>query len=206
LRSSYLALGITYAFAAAVQPGPYQAYLVSEALSRGLRRTLPVALAPLLSDTPIIALVLLVLSRLPGALEQALRAAGGVFLLYLAWKAYGTWRRYDAARAAGPAARRGLLQAAAVNFLNPNPWLGWTLVMGPLLLRAWRDSGLDAATLLVAFYGTMVVASAGIIALFAGARGLGPGVARTLVGASAAALAAFGLWQLWSGAAVVLRV
>jgi threonine/homoserine/homoserine lactone efflux protein len=202
---TYLALGATYAFAAAVQPGPYQTYLISQALSHGWRRTLPAALAPLLSDVPIILLVLVVLSRLPLALEQVLRCAGGVFLLYLAWRAFRAWRQYRLAPATSAAtARRSLLSAAVVNLLNPNPYLGWSLVMGPLLLRGWHEAPASGIALLVAFYGAMVVASMGIIVLFAGARSLGPRVARGLVGASAAALACFGCWQLWSGASGLL--
>ena len=197
---AYLLLGATYAFAAAVQPGPYQTYLVSQALSHGWRHTLPAALAPLLSDVPIVLLVLLVLSRMPSALEQVLRCAGGVFLLYLAWRAYRTWQTYRLAAEGGATARRSLLNAAVVNLLNPNPYLGWSLVMGPLLLRAWREAPANGLALLVAFYGTMVVASVGIVVLFAGARSLGPRVARGLVGVSAAGLAGFGCWQLWSGA------
>ena len=61
----YLFLGMTYAFAAAVQPGPFQAYLISQTISNGWRSTLPAAFAPLLSDGPIILVVLLVLSRMP---------------------------------------------------------------------------------------------------------------------------------------------
>lgn len=203
---SYLILGATYAFAAAVQPGPYQTYLISQALSHGWRRTLPAALAPLLSDVPIILLVLFALSRLPYALEQALRCAGGAFLLYLAWRAFRTWRAYRLAPEEDAAtARRSLLTAAAVNLLNPNPWLGWSLVMGPLLLKGWREAPASGLGLLVAFYGTMVVASVGIILLFAGARSLGPRVARGLVGVSAGALALFGCWQLWSGTSGLLR-
>jgi threonine/homoserine/homoserine lactone efflux protein len=202
----YLMLGTTYAFAAAVQPGPYQTYLISQALSHGWRSTLPAALAPLLSDVPIIVLVLLVLSRLPLALEQALRCVGGVFLLYLAWRAFRAWREYRLAAEHGSAtARRSLLSAAVVNLLNPNPYLGWSLVMGPLLLKGWREAPANAIALLVAFYGTMVAASMSIIVLFAAARSMGPRVARGLVGVSAAALACFGCWQLWSGARGLLR-
>jgi len=189
-----------------VQPGPYQTYLVSQALSHGWRRTLPAALAPLLSDAPIILLALLALSRVPRGLEQGLRCAGGAFLLFLAWRAFGAWRSYRLAppERAGSGSR-SLLTAAGVNLLNPNPWLGWCLVMGPLLLRSWRASALDGIALLAAFYGTMALASAGIIVLFAGARELGARVARALVGVSAAALACFGCWQLWWGAAGLLR-
>lgn len=196
---AYLIFGATYAFAAAVQPGPYQTYLISQALSHGWRHTLPAALAPLVSDVPIILLAVLVLSRLPFALEQILRCAGGVFLLWLAWRAFRTWRAYRLASEDGAStAGRSLFDAAVVNLLNPNPWLGWSLVMGPLLVRGWREAPVNAAGLLAAFYGTMVAASAGIIALFAGARRLGPRVARWLVGMSGAALACFGGWQLWS--------
>ncbi len=198
-------LGVTYAFAAAVQPGPYQTYLVSQALTHGWRRTLPAALAPLLSDVPIILAVLFVLSGLPAALGLGLRTAGGVFLCYLAWRAFRTWRDYEpAAESSAAGARRSVLSAALVNVLNPNPWLGWSLVMGPLLLTAWRETPADGIALLIAFYGTMVVASAGIIALFAGARSLGPRVARGLVGVSAVGLAGFGCWQLWSGVSGLL--
>lgn len=49
----YVVFGLTYGFACAVQPGPFQAYLVSLALAHGWRRALPAALAPLLSDGPI---------------------------------------------------------------------------------------------------------------------------------------------------------
>ena len=202
---AYLILGATYAFAAAVQPGPYQTYLVSQALSQGWRRTLPAALAPLVSDVPIILLVVVVLSRLPTALEAGLRFAGGAFLLYLAWRAYGAWRVYRLAPAdAAASARRSRRNAATVNLLNPNPWIGWSLVMGPLLVRGWREEPAHGLALLAAFYGTMVVASTGIILLFAAARSLGPRVARSLVGVSAGALACFGCWQLWWGARELL--
>ena len=71
LRSmiAYLILGATYAFAAAVQPGPLQTYLIAQTLRNGWRRTLPAALSPVMSDGPVILLVLLVLTRLPGTLE-----------------------------------------------------------------------------------------------------------------------------------------
>jgi threonine/homoserine/homoserine lactone efflux protein len=46
----YVFFGITYGFAAASQPGPFQSYLISQTLSRGWRYTLPIAFVPLLSD------------------------------------------------------------------------------------------------------------------------------------------------------------
>ncbi len=194
----YLLLGITYAFAAAVQPGPFQSYLAAQALSRGWRRTLPAALAPLISDGPIILLVLLVLSQVPPWLQNVLQVAGGLFLLYLAYGAWKTWRDYHAA---APAAggQKTLLKAVLVNLLNPNPYLAWSLVMGPLLLKSWGEAPANGIALLVGFYTTMVACQAGIILLFSAAGGLGPRVGRILVGVSALALACFGVYELWAG-------
>jgi threonine/homoserine/homoserine lactone efflux protein len=197
----YLFLGMTYAFAAAVQPGPFQSYLISQSLSRGWRHTLPAALAPLLSDGPIILLVLLVLSQVPVWLQNVLQLAGGVFLLYLAFGAWKTFRTYTSGTVAqqGGGRQQTLLKGALVNLLNPNPYLAWSLVMGPLLLKGWSETPANAIALLLGFYITLIATLVGIILLFSAASGLGPRVGRILVGASALALAAFGLFELWSG-------
>ena len=196
----YLILGMTYAFAAAVQPGPFQAYLISQTLSNGWRRTVPAAFAPLLSDVPVIVLVLLVLSRMPGWLAQILQCAGGVFLLYLAVGAFKTWRDYDVKKAVqDQSGRQTVFKAVLVNLLNPAPWLGWSLIMGPLLLKGWRETPANGIALLVGFYITLILVTLGIMLLFAAARNLGPRVSRTLVGISAIALACFGLYELWQG-------
>jgi len=202
---SYLIFGASYAFACAVQPGQFQAYLISRAIEHGWRRTLPAALAPLLSDVPVIALVLLVLTQVPPLFVHLLRLAGGVFLLHLAAGALRACRTYDQRASSPPApARRTLLEAAVVNLLNPNPYLGWALVMGPLLLQAWRESPATGMGLIAAFYLTMVIASGAIVMLFSLARSLGPRVARSLVAVSAAALAAFGAYQIWAGATALV--
>ena len=43
---NYLAFGITYAFACVVQPGPLQAFLITQSLANGWRKSLLLALAP----------------------------------------------------------------------------------------------------------------------------------------------------------------
>jgi threonine/homoserine/homoserine lactone efflux protein len=196
----YLILGIIYAFAAAVQPGPFQTYLISQTLANGWRRTIPAAFAPLLSDGPIIVLVLLVLIRMPAWLVQVLQCAGGVFLIYLAIDAFKTWRGFDLKKEVQVrTSRKTLLKAATVNLLNPAPYIGWSLVMGPLLLEGWRETPANGIALLIGFYLTMIIVSLGIMLLFAGARNLGPRVSRALLGVSAIALVCFGLYELWLG-------
>src|SRR5215211_2821282 len=91
----YILQGLGYGLAAAAQPGPFQTYLISQTLIKGWKRSLPAALAPLLSDGPIILLCLLVLSQVAPWLQRFLYIAGGLFLLYLAYGAYETWRNFD---------------------------------------------------------------------------------------------------------------
>ena len=197
-------LGATLAFAAAVQPGPFQTYLISETMTRGWRRTLPAAFAPLVSDAPIFVIALLALSRIPPEMVRFLHLAGAVFLFYLAYGAFRTWHRFDPGRALDEAdeaatGHRTLFKAAFVNFLNPNPWLGWTLVMGPLFLAGYREAPANGIALIVGFYGTMITCTIGIILLFAFARALGPRVNKITLGLSVLALACFGVYQLWLG-------
>jgi len=196
----YLLAGLTYGFAAGVQPGPLTAFLISQALTSGWRRALPGALAPLISDGPIAILVLLVLSTMPAGLIHWLRLLGGAYLLYLAAGAWRNWRRYDAALVtATPSGEISLRKAATVNLLNPNVYLGWSLVLGPLLLRGWRESPANGVAVVAGFYAAMVACLAGIVLLFHAARRIGPAVNRVLIGLSAIALAGFGVYQLWLG-------
>jgi threonine/homoserine/homoserine lactone efflux protein len=198
-------LGGGLAFAAAIQPGPLQVFLMARAVAAGWKRTLPACLAPLLSDGPIALLAVLVLGRLPGAAQSALRAGGGLLLLYLAAVALKQWRR-PATAPVEVTAPRSLLEAAGVNLLNPNPYLAWALVLGPAVVAAWDRRPLYAVGLVVAFYATMLATLAGFVFLAGTARFLGTRAQRALVVGSALVLAALGVLllvagtrQLWAG-------
>jgi threonine/homoserine/homoserine lactone efflux protein len=194
-------MGITFGFAAAVQPGPMQTFLISRALTHGWRHTLPSAFAPIVSDIPIVVLVLLILNRLPAWAENVLHLAGGLFLLFLAFGAYRSFRHYTLDRTAlSQSARQSFLKAVTVNLLNPNPYIAWSLVMGPLFLKGWREAPGNGVALMAGFYGCLIATMAGIILIFSAMRMLGTKVSRVLVGVAAVALACFGVYQLWLGA------
>ncbi len=208
---AYVLLGTGYGTAAAAQPGPFQAYLIAQALAYGWRRTLPAIMAPLLSDAPIIAVVLIFLTRIPGSLRIALHFLSGAFILYLAWSAYRQWRSTvmslpgsSTARTLSPqhrGTRRSIRQATLMNLLGPGPYLFWSLVAGPVILQAWAASPDRAIGFLAGFYAAMLAVLAGIVLAFGSAERLGPRVARSLLGLSIVALAGFGIWQLWQGTA-----
>jgi threonine/homoserine/homoserine lactone efflux protein len=196
----FLLQGLGLGFAAGAQPGPFQTYLISQTLSRGWHRTWIAAFAPLVSDGPIVTLVLLVLSQIPEWFQRVLQIAGGLFVLYLAWGAFQTWKTFapDTENAVqnGP---QNLLSAALMNALSPGPYLFWSLVMGPLVISAWRGNPAGAISTVLGFYIGMIAVNTTIILLFGQAARFGNQVRRGMLGLSVLTLAGFGLYQLWQG-------
>ena len=196
----YLIQGIGYGFAAASQPGPFQAFLVSQSLTRGWKRALPGALAPLVSDGPIILLCVLVLSQLPDWLQQVMYILGGLFVLYLAYGAFKSWRDYDETISHPELSnQQTILKAALTNALSPGAYLFWMFITGPLLVQGWRETPIHGVALLVGFYATLISGLAVIIVIFGSAARLGPKLNRALLGISSIVLFGFGLYQLWKG-------
>lgn len=70
---------------------------------------------------------------------------------------------------------------------------------GPILLSGWRETPAYGVEFLMGFYVTMILSLVTIIVIFSAARQIGSRVNRALLGASAIALFAFGLYQLWHG-------
>lgn len=196
----YIVQGIGYGFAAAAQPGPFQTYIISQSLTRGWQRTLPAAFAPLISDGPIIVLCLFVLSQVPVWFQRFLYIAGGLFILYLAYGAYKSWRNFDAnIPTTESGTNQSILKAALMNTLSPGPYIYWSLITGPILLAGWRETPSSGIGFLAGFYVTIVLSLSAIILVFGIARQMGPTFNRALLGISALALFCFGLYQLWLG-------
>lgn len=174
-------IGISYALSAGLQPGPLQAFFLAKVAENGWRRTLPAAFAPLISDGPIAVVSILLLNILSETFRNLLQLAGGFLLLYFAWVAFKNWREDQVVEIGDPESPpKTIFQAALINLLNPNPYLGWSLVMGPAVLAAWDISPGTAVTLLLAFYITMIGTSMMMIFLMGRALLLGPGARKVM--------------------------
>jgi threonine/homoserine/homoserine lactone efflux protein len=174
--------GAALGFAGAITPGTFQTYLIAESLSGGFRRSAPIAFAPLISDFPIVFFSLLLLNQLPPYFLRIVSLAGGVFALYLAWRLWSSWRRGGAVQTESIQPATGTLRRGVIaNFLTPGPYLFWTLVTGPILLEAGRQSIALGASFLVGFYGIMIAGLLGIALLVSQARRLGQQVVRALL-------------------------
>jgi len=202
---NYLLPGMGLGLAAAAQPGPLSLYLISRTLQSGWKRTFPAIFAPLISDGPIALVCLLILGSLPPAFLQYIQIPGGLFILYLAFRAARSWKKGpDSPAVKEVSSRRTLFDATVVNFLNPGPYLGWSLVLGPLFLKGWKEAPLDGILLLAGFYVTMFLFTALVILLFDQARERVPRLQRVLLGLSALFLALFGAYQLITGVMAVI--
>jgi threonine/homoserine/homoserine lactone efflux protein len=155
---TYLGLGLTMGLSAGLSPGPLSALLVASTLRSGLAGGLRVALAPLLTDLPIIILAVLLVDRMP---HGALRWLGAIGGLVVAWMAIDTLRSargsslpHEATPAGDP--RRELWRGVLVNATNPHPYLFWATVGAPILVRGWRTSPWLALAFLLPFYVLLV--------------------------------------------------
>jgi threonine/homoserine/homoserine lactone efflux protein len=197
-----LLLGLSLGLGAGVAPGPLLAVVVRASLEGGFAAGARVAVGPLLTDLPIIAVAVVLAGALPDAALAALGVAGGVFLLWLGADAL---RDQPApveeaagaiAQPAAPGPRAGSLRrGAAVNLLNPHPWVFWIAVGVPIL---GDGSAADAVLFLVPFY-TMLIGAKLVVA-----AGLGRGRERMLRGSGHRwALRASGALMLAAGVLLI---
>jgi threonine/homoserine/homoserine lactone efflux protein len=193
-----IARGVSLGFAAGALPGPFQSYLVGTTLLRGWRYSLPVIVSPLVVDGLIILVVVFLLGQLSPDVIRVIQAAGGVFLLYIAW---GTGRALRASADASPGAAGGGADSARgvfarglmMNALSPGPYLFWGTVTGPLLVSALEQSALHALAFLGAFYGTFLTVLALIVLVFDRLRRLDDRVTRALLWLTLVVLVVFGV-------------
>ena len=201
----YLLQGLTLGLSAAATPGPFQAFLLNQSARIGWRRSLPAACAPLLSDGPIIVLVMLILTSMPWWFLETLRFGGGLFLLYLAWAACMAARQKpDFEHVLNKPVANSFVQATILNFLNPNPYIFWSVIGGPVLLQAWQQGAGCCLAFLGGMYAALIGGCGCLVILFATTATLGSSVNRALLAISAAGLALFGCYQLFAALSIIM--
>ena len=133
---------------------------------------------------------------------HALQIGGGLLLFFMAYKTYNNLRSHSKNTVQkNDSNKMTFLKAALVNFLNPAPYLGWALIMGPIFIEGWNNSPAFGIALLISFYSTMVICLVAIIMLFGTASKLGPRVTYIAANISLVGLIAFGVYEIWKGSA-----
>jgi threonine/homoserine/homoserine lactone efflux protein len=79
-----------------------------------------------------------------------------------------------------------------MNLLNPNPYIFWSFVSGPILINAIAQSWYHAIAFLFGFYGVFMLTMVAFIVLFQQTRRLGPRTVKAIQLLSIIILAVFG--------------
>ena len=165
----YLISGTVFGLSAGFSPGPLTALVISETLKHNTAEGAKVALAPLITDLPIIIAGVWAVSLAAGASWALglIALIGGGYLARLGWESL-RFRGVTGETETVPP--RSLRRGIIANLLNPNPYLFWGTVGGPLLAQALPHSPASAALFLVPFYGLLVGVKVGIAAVVGRSR------------------------------------
>jgi threonine/homoserine/homoserine lactone efflux protein len=162
---TFLASGAVLGLSAGLSPGPLLTLVITETLRHGRRSGFTVALAPLLSDLPVVLLSVSLLSGLAhfNFIMGLIALGGGIFVARLGMESLCSGPLETGAT---DAAAGSMKKAVMVNLLNPHPYIFWMAVGGPLICRARAVSPACAASFIAAFY-VMLVGSKIMVALLA---------------------------------------
>ncbi|MFO7786101.1 MAG: LysE family translocator [Thermodesulfobacteriota bacterium] len=160
----FLTMGIVLGLYAGFAPGPLLALTVSETLQHDIAAGMKVAVAPIVTDLPIILLTVFVLSRFSGFHQVlgVISLVGGCFVLYLGYGSLKTKGISIHIEETGPGSlKKGIL----VNALNPSPYLFWFSVGGPAIIQAMGQGRADPFVFVGSFYIFLLGSKAGLALL-----------------------------------------
>jgi threonine/homoserine/homoserine lactone efflux protein len=163
---NFLTMGSILGLSAGFAPGPLLTLVISETLRHDIRAGVKVALAPMITDLPIIMLTLFILVKLSGfhKVLGIISCMGGFFVLYLGWQGMVT----KGVELNLPETRsKSLAKGIIVNTLNPHPYLFWFGVGGPTVTKA-INQGLFAPLAFMGSFYVLLVGSKILIALLVG--------------------------------------
>ena len=144
-------IGIVLGLAAGLSPGPLLALTIAQTLKYGVVEGIKVAMAPLVTDAPIVICSLWLLFSMQSAdiMLGALSLAGCLYISYLALE---NFRAKPVKLDDVQTSPRSLTKAVVANALNPSPYLFWMTVGGPMILRQGNERIAPAVGFLVFFY------------------------------------------------------
>jgi threonine/homoserine/homoserine lactone efflux protein len=146
-----LSTGIVLGLYAGFLPGPLLTLVISHSVKHGIKEGIKVAVAPLITDLPIILTSIFVLARLANfrTILGIISLIGGLFVLYLAYESFQTSRLRINIQDADP---RSLRKATVVNVLNPHPYLFWFSIGAPTIIKTWKENQFTAVAFVAGFY------------------------------------------------------
>ena len=147
----FLVSGAIFGLAAGISPGPLLTLVISETLKHNRKAGIAVAIAPVLTDVPIVLISLYILAKLSQShiVLGTISILGALFIGYLAYESIAVRGIEITAKEIGiKSLRRGVI----TNFLSPHPYLFWVMVGAPIVLKAYRMNFMSAVLFIFGFY------------------------------------------------------
>lgn len=148
---TFLAAGCIFGLAGGFSPGPTTTVVVSQTLRFGFLDGIKVAIAPALTDAPIILVAVLLVGRI-AKFEPVLGVIsllGAVFLLYLSFESFRVRGIEIDDTEVEP---RSISKGFMANLLNPHPYMFWFVIGAPKLIEAYEINWITAVAFLVGLY------------------------------------------------------
>jgi threonine/homoserine/homoserine lactone efflux protein len=147
----FLLSGILFGLIAGMSPGPLLTLVISETLRHNRKAGILIASAPLLTDLPIIAVSILIISKLSNSnlVLGILSIMGACFIAYLAYESISI-KGVDIIL---PVYEMNPLGKGVIaNFLNPHPYIFWIGIGVPIILKGYQINILCALLFVIGFY------------------------------------------------------
>lgn len=131
----YLTIGVLLGVAAGFSPGPLLALVVSESLEHGIGAGVKVALAPLVTDLPIIMITLLIFTQLADIdhILGIISLLGGCYVLYMGVDSFRPKQHLYNRLETKP---KSLTKGVLTNALSPHPYMFWLSVGAPIVVTS----------------------------------------------------------------------
>ncbi len=164
-------MGALLGLTAGISPGPLLALVITETIAKNKIAGIKIALAPLITDLPIIAASLLLFSYAARQdfIMSIISFAGAAFLCYLGFECFKTG---DLPVIRNKAGTGSLLKGITANFLNPHPYIFWITVGTPLALKASGISIFAVILFFCSFYLLLIGSKVVMVLLVDKSRGL----------------------------------
>ena len=159
--------GVALGIIEGIKPGPLLTMVIRESLSKGLKAGMWTAAAPIFTDGPLIIGSLFFAGRMatePSVL-LTISALGALFLTKMGLECFSLELPDPGMEGdASGSFKRGVL----TNLLNPNVYVFWFLIGGPLMASASEQEPVAPVIYAIAFLLTIILVKASIAWIFVG--------------------------------------
>jgi len=161
---TFITMGAFFGLTAGISPGPLLTLVITETLKHNKKEGIKIAIAPLITDLPIIIVTYFIFSKLSqfNILLSLISFLGGIFFAYLGYETIKTkGLYYEAQQLKAESLKKGI----TANILNPHPYVFWLTVGIPTAFKAYEINLITVILYFFLFYVLLIGSKIGVALL-----------------------------------------